>query len=311
MSQSIPSKMWYVRRTWEGDDLAYMCSADGPAKALERRQETGRNWARGGATGTEFLNSPAEGFKIIKRVSRYSTSNQVWRVHDPRGFTVEIYSDNLMYIIQDGEIVNGIIKPLCCWARTRSGQNFLLIHGTSKYLEALAYTEKKSTPLKFIPLKTIKIGDTVRLKDGHQDLIYLGRLTPIVVRIGQTTRNDINKWNVIKYKRPPLCFFNPETSQISYFSGNKIVAHAPAITTLPDDFITGINQKVLDGIWATRTESDVVRYGIIYLVVETSELPDRYEEQYGYSLRLVLLNSDIIWGGPYSSILTFEKIGEK
>lgn len=60
-------------------------------------------------------NTPSEGFRIQKSVSRSSTSNKVWRILDPRGFELEISSANMEDIMHGGVIDRGLIIGKCVW----------------------------------------------------------------------------------------------------------------------------------------------------------------------------------------------------
>jgi hypothetical protein len=76
-------------------------------------------------------NDPIDGFKVSNNViRRYSTSNVLWRVEDPRGFELEIASENLNYLIQESGIAKGgVIEPRCVWVRMGSN-NYLIPEGT-------------------------------------------------------------------------------------------------------------------------------------------------------------------------------------
>lgn len=60
-------------------------------------------------------NIPLDGFRVQKSVSRYSTSNKVWRILDPRGFELEITTDTMETLIADGVIDHGEIIGKCYW----------------------------------------------------------------------------------------------------------------------------------------------------------------------------------------------------
>lgn len=63
-----------------------------------------------------WKNTPLSGFKIQKSVTRYSTSNKLWRVLDPRGVEFEISTSVLEQIIEDATILKGgIIDAKCAW----------------------------------------------------------------------------------------------------------------------------------------------------------------------------------------------------
>lgn len=71
-------------------------------------------------------NVPIAGFKLADMVRRYSTSNVVWRIDEPRGFQLEISSTNLAYLVNEAGIIKGgFIDAECAWARI-GNQNFLV-----------------------------------------------------------------------------------------------------------------------------------------------------------------------------------------
>lgn len=55
------------------------------------------------------------GFRILRSVSRYSTDNKLWRILDPRGFQLEIGTDNMEDILIEGEIHKGEILGSYIW----------------------------------------------------------------------------------------------------------------------------------------------------------------------------------------------------
>jgi len=66
-------------------------------------------------------NDALPGFKIEKSVSRYSTSNKLWRVLDPRGVEFEITTGVLEQIIEDATILKGgIIDANCAWMANKN-----------------------------------------------------------------------------------------------------------------------------------------------------------------------------------------------
>jgi len=60
-------------------------------------------------------NVPLNGFKIQKSVSRYSTSNKLWRILDPRGYEFEISTGCFEEIVLNTTIINGVIQDKCVW----------------------------------------------------------------------------------------------------------------------------------------------------------------------------------------------------
>lgn len=65
-------------------------------------------------------NIPIRGFRIVKSVSRYSTSNKLWRVLDPRGVEFEITTGVLEQLIEDATILKGgEIDAECVWVTNK------------------------------------------------------------------------------------------------------------------------------------------------------------------------------------------------
>ena len=60
-------------------------------------------------------NNPIDGFEITKSVSRYSTSNKLWRVMDPRGVEFEITTGAFEELISNVTIIKGVIQEKCVW----------------------------------------------------------------------------------------------------------------------------------------------------------------------------------------------------
>ena len=73
-----------------------------------------------------IVNNPMSGFKIERSVTRYSTSNKLWRILDPRGFECEITTGCLEEIILNGTIINGEIQGECVW---KENKNLQLVSG--------------------------------------------------------------------------------------------------------------------------------------------------------------------------------------
>lgn len=66
-------------------------------------------------------NTPMRGFKIENSVSRYSTSNKLWRILDPRGVEFEISTGCLEQIIMDAGILKGgEIDGQCAWMSNKN-----------------------------------------------------------------------------------------------------------------------------------------------------------------------------------------------
>lgn len=89
----------------------------GTTKAEQKRIDTVNRWANNKEDSRIIENKPTRGFKLLEVVSRYSTSNKLFRVLDPRGFELEISSDNLLDLALASTIVKGEIIEECVWAQ--------------------------------------------------------------------------------------------------------------------------------------------------------------------------------------------------
>lgn len=66
-------------------------------------------------------NHPLPGFKILKSVSRSSTSNKLWRILDPRGVQFEISTLCMETIIENSAIrQGGVIDKDCYWVSNKN-----------------------------------------------------------------------------------------------------------------------------------------------------------------------------------------------
>lgn len=105
-----------------------------------------------------YDNVPMKGFKVGQDATRWTTDNKVFRLHDPRGFTVEIPTGNLSTLIQTCTIINGEIMDECVWGR--EGCHVLLPINAPEYTKVVKKIEQVEQALK---LKDLKPGDWVRI----------------------------------------------------------------------------------------------------------------------------------------------------
>lgn len=89
----------------------------GTTKAEKNRMKTVDRWADDNTPSRILDNEPTRGFKVVESVSRYSTSNKLFRVQDPRGFELEIPADNLVDVLLATTVVKGEIIDECVWAQ--------------------------------------------------------------------------------------------------------------------------------------------------------------------------------------------------
>jgi hypothetical protein len=122
-------------------------------------------------------NEPLEGFQIAKSVRRSGWSgsgNVTWRITDPRGFDLEIRSENFAKLVASGTLINGVIQGKCAWARDGSN-NVLLAEDSEPYQSAVVVTSKLKNK---IVLKDVQLGDTVDVMTGGKVYTaqYLGKM---------------------------------------------------------------------------------------------------------------------------------------
>lgn len=138
MTEFTPFKrLWVVKEAFRWDDrdtqapsnLAYITYCDTNDKALAKRQQTGRDWAKRwdcnslavSGTELEFDNTPVTGVEIIGYGARYSTDNKTIRIRDPRGFEAELYIDHFVDLLNYSGIENKRFTAELIWVRTRKG----------------------------------------------------------------------------------------------------------------------------------------------------------------------------------------------
>lgn len=179
-------KLWYVKTTLEhkDKDLAYLCNYE-ENKAFEKRKETGVNWATGYyrwnhhkdapkfPEGEIIDNDPLAGFEIVESVTRWSTSNKVIRIQDPRGFLCEITTGNLIALLKTANVINCVVTENCVWARD-GGNNILLPVNSEPYLRGVKNLKKEKA--KTIPMSEVEPGDIIEFATtDDSEWTYVGR----------------------------------------------------------------------------------------------------------------------------------------
>lgn len=204
----ISDKIWYVIKPEHEDNLAYMCGYEetkegSPTSSVSKMQSTGRSWARIGAKniykmesgmyirdeknnviiegvepakeGVESIveNIPTTGFSIGDSVSRWSTDNKLFRVKDPRGFTVEVPTGNIATLLHHTTVVKGIVDEACVWGR-EGNSHILLPVNSEPYLITLDQMDTLEN--KLISIKELKVGDWVKFFNDDNEYYYTGKM---------------------------------------------------------------------------------------------------------------------------------------
>jgi len=83
---------------------------------MKGRDITTLNWAAGRSPSVlqkqalVLENLPLEGYRLQHMVGRYSTDNKVWRVLDPRGFELEIMTENLDFLFNHCDVKDRVLQ---------------------------------------------------------------------------------------------------------------------------------------------------------------------------------------------------------
>lgn len=213
MATVIPKQMYVtIQHRKEGKDEPTRLGFASPYTkdaAFRKRKDSQDSWAYG--RGTDFIikdddgvfhgpngtkdvaeyfmtnsfprvlgNEPLDGFEIARSVRRSGWSgsgNVLWRIQDPRGFELEITSENFASMLDCSTLINGVIQDKCVWGRDGS-KNVLLPVSSDPYKEATKHTTLVNTKIHF---KDIAVGDHVTLlikgtKTGNRDGVYMGRM---------------------------------------------------------------------------------------------------------------------------------------
>lgn len=163
---AVPSK-FYVTRVYRSAEevLGWMVVADKEhTKAFETSKKKADQWAtpyrnsQNPAMEPIYVsNEPRKGFRMVTNVSRYSTSNVVWRIMHPDGFEFEITSDNLCDLLETNTIIEGEFQDELFFTHNKK-----LVNQKTKLFAGLIEQEqhKKAEAEK---ARELEIGDTVRM----------------------------------------------------------------------------------------------------------------------------------------------------
>ena len=177
----IHDKLWYITDDTREDNLSYLCQYETTesgevAANVKKMQATGRGWIRGGnkdKSGNIIDNAPTKNIYVGCSVSRWSTSNKLFRVTDPRGFTIEIPTDNLATLLHHTTVVKGVIQEECVWGK--DGNNHILLPVNSEPYR-LSREQQNVLDNKLISVKDIKVGDWVKFFGDSHEYYFCGRV---------------------------------------------------------------------------------------------------------------------------------------
>ena len=176
---SIPEKIrvGYERRsdTYSGK-LGYVIYYRGKKLAKE---QSWNNWIDKTLGYNDYDNVPTEGFVLNRSAGGYATGwnhrRTYIRVYDPRGFEIEISTENLLFILENCDCLKGKGlegKFIYSW----DGKDLVLLPCNSVDYQDNMKRIKKTVAANLTP-RSLVIGKTYKVKDCGNilDLVYLGR----------------------------------------------------------------------------------------------------------------------------------------
>lgn len=193
----IPQKLWFIQQrnnnrsnvneNLGNSNLAYLTyleyTKDGNLSSqTKKRLETGYNWAVSGCGytdnpydyGMSIDNEPITGFYIGDSVSRWTTQNKLFRVIDPRGFTIEVSTGNIATMLHYTTVINGYIQEPCVYCYD-CGQHFVLPINSELYQDIIQeIANYESAKQEVIKAKDLVIGKMYQMLSGDLGY-YLGR----------------------------------------------------------------------------------------------------------------------------------------
>ena len=204
----IYPKLWYITDDTREDNLSYLCQYETTesgevAANVKKMQATGRSWAKKSnalnpnlESGTIIDNTPTKNIYVGCSVSRWSTSNKLFRVTDPRGFTIEIPTDNLATLLHHTTVIKGVVQEECVWGK--EGNNHILLPVNSEPYR-LSREQQNVLDNELISVKDIKVGDWVKFFGGDKEYYFFGRVKLIWNVRGRKPRYYYN-WGSVGQK---------------------------------------------------------------------------------------------------------------
>lgn len=179
----LPQK-FYVARQYRGSEeiLGFMVVADNEStKGFEKKKASADRWAsyQNKMEPIYVDNEPKKGFHMVTNVSRYSTSNVLWRIRHPEGFEFEITSANMCDLLATNTIINGEFQDEMFFTENRQ-----LVNTKTQLFADMIEKQEKAEALKEAA-KALEPGNAFRI-DGHPNIKdvryrYMGKLHAINV----------------------------------------------------------------------------------------------------------------------------------
>ena len=160
---------WCKTDLWNADTQRY-------------RTVQGRSWTE--------KNNPISGFRVGDTNKRWSTSNKLFIITDPRDFKLEISAENMAYIIQNCLIDKGEIKDELIWARDMN-TNWLVKIDHPDYQDRLKISSETKDGNKPKAIK-YEVGDFVKKGSYRENVKYLGKKYIAFLSSRTTNHNSLS-----------------------------------------------------------------------------------------------------------------------
>lgn len=188
------------------------------AKGVLRKEHSWESWRDKTISAKTFENKPLTNFSIgnVKKRSTdwFGSGRHVWRVLDPRGFELEITSENLQAIIDQCDINSGVIDGELIWVWSPAGKMALIPVESEDYKAATEFT--KITKAKAISKKDYGSGDMVMTSKG--DVVqFIGEY--FVLQSNSTYKNS-ESVSTLKYVKRAVV---RRGDKLEYYPGFKVV----------------------------------------------------------------------------------------
>lgn len=175
---NLPQKIYVALQERSNDEiLGFMVIADKEeTKQVQKSIATANRWASsyyGNAKEPIYIdNKPKTGFKMVTNVSRYRTSNVVWRIKHPDGFEFEITSSNMCDLLATNTIIDGEFQSELFFTPDRT----LVSTKTKLFSQFLENSEKEQ--IKKDNIKALTVGDQIIFDDDSktQTYVYCGKM---------------------------------------------------------------------------------------------------------------------------------------
>lgn len=287
---SATTKMMGTGNTWAGTrPQALYTTKDGGTTtnyyqvdvlkdAENRPVKAGTQPAKSGASDI-YDNIPMKGFRVGQDATRWTTENKVFRLHDPRGFTVEIPTGNLSTLIQSCTIINGEIMDECVWGR--EGCHILLPINAPEYTKVVKEITAVEEALK---LKDLVPGDMVKIhshgsKGGER--MFVG-----MVKLEWTQHRQLFD-RIIDPTRPSYSYYHTYKEVNFRDDGKQVVRDTQWVglfaTTVQEDIVSSkvrehsggqIKYKYSDPVAAVNTENNTIKI----TSRRSGELPEEFKD---------------------------------